>query len=178
MTQAIVVIDVQRICFEPEPHPFEADEVVSRINQLTRWARARSLPVILIQHEAPGTEIAYNSEGWQLHRDLETSDDDVLVRKTTPDSFHDTALQSTLERLGIDHLIICGYATDFCVDTTTRRAAVLGYGVTLVADAHTTHDKPYASGALIREHHTSVLSWAESFPVRIQAVPTAEVIAR
>ncbi|WP_330959928.1 cysteine hydrolase family protein [Photobacterium sp. 53610] len=177
MKKAVLVIDVQRICFEPEPQPFEADAVVARINQLTAWARDKSLPVVFIQHEEPGTEIAYQTDGWQLHRALVTAEDDHYVRKTTPDSFLNTELKATLDQLGVDELVICGYATDFCVDTTTRRAACLGYGVELVSDAHTTHDKPYATGELIRKHHTSVLSWAESFPKRIIAMPTAELIS-
>ncbi|KDM91722.1 cysteine hydrolase family protein [Photobacterium galatheae] len=176
MKKAVLVIDVQRICFEPEPQPFEGDVVVSRINQLTAWAREKSLPVIFIQHEEPGTEIAYQTEGWQLHRALVTVEGDRYIRKTTPDSFLNTELKATLDQLRIEELVICGYATDFCVDTTTRRAACLGYGVALVSDAHTTHDKPYASGELIREHHTSVLSWAESFPKKIQAIATEALI--
>ncbi|UIP30025.1 cysteine hydrolase family protein [Photobacterium sp. TLY01] len=177
MKKALLVIDVQRLCFEPEPQPFEADAVVARINQLITWAREKALPVIFVQHEEPDTEIAYQSDGWQLHRDLITSEGDVFVRKTTPDSFHNTVLKATLDRLETEQLVVCGYATDFCVDTTTRRAAVLGYEIALVSDAHTTHDKPYATGALIRQHHTFVLSAAESFPVKIQAVTTAELLA-
>ncbi|WP_027251557.1 cysteine hydrolase family protein [Photobacterium halotolerans] len=178
MKTAVLVIDVQRICFEPEPQPFEADAVVARINQLTTWARKKALPVIFVQHEEPDTEIAYQSEGWQLHTDLITAEGDVLVRKTTPDAFHDTVLKATLDRLEIEQLVVCGYATDFCVDTTTRRAAGLGYEIELVSDAHTTHDKPYASGELIRQHHTFVLSAAESFPTKIKAVTTAELLER
>ncbi|WP_120513031.1 cysteine hydrolase family protein [Photobacterium salinisoli] len=176
MKTAVLIIDVQRICFEPQPQPFEADAVVARINQITTWARKNALPVIFVQHEEPDTEIAYQTEGWQLHTDLITAEGDIFVRKTTPDSFHDTVLKTTLDRLEIEQLAICGYATDFCVDTTTRRAAVMGYEIELVSDAHTTHDKPYATGELIRQHHTFVLSAAESFPVKIKAVTTAELI--
>ncbi|WP_459782657.1 isochorismatase family protein, partial [Photobacterium sp. R1] len=89
------------MCFEPQPQPFEADAVVARINQITTWARKNALPVIFVQHEEPDTEIAYQTEGWQLHTDLITAEGDIFVRKTTPDSFHDTVLKTTLDRLEI-----------------------------------------------------------------------------
>ena len=44
------------------------------------------------------------------------------MRKTTPDSFLRTTLSDELEAAGASRLVICGYATEFCVDTTVRRA--------------------------------------------------------
>jgi nicotinamidase-related amidase len=61
------------------------------------------------------------------------------------------------------------------VDTTTRRAAGLGYHVVLAADAHTSHDKPHATGAKIREHHNATLSDITSFGVPIRAVASADI---
>ncbi len=41
MKTAILVIDVQSVLFDPMPQPFEAEEVVDRINLVTKWARMR-----------------------------------------------------------------------------------------------------------------------------------------
>ncbi|MNF17664.1 Isochorismatase family protein [compost metagenome] len=71
--------------------------------------------------------------------------------------------------------MVCGYSSEFCVDTTTRRAAGLGYPVTLAADAHTSHDKAHATGLQIRAHHNATLSNIESYGVLINALPTAEI---
>ena len=73
-----------------------------------------------------------------MQSSLVTQTNDHFVRKTTPDSFLNTNLQNVLNELDVDSLIVCGYASEFCVDTTIRRAAGLGYPVTLVSDAHTT----------------------------------------
>jgi len=54
-------------------------------------------------------------------------------------------------------LIICGLQTDFCVDTTVRRAFTLGYHVTLVADAHSTLDNGVLTAAQIIAHHNATL---------------------
>ena len=174
MRPALLVIDLQRGLFEPAPPPFEAGLVIARINALMAKAREAGAPVFLIQHEAADT-LRHGSAGWQLVQGLSTGAGDIAVRKTTPDSFLGTGLQELLKQRNIDQLVICGFASEFCVDTTTRRAAALGYPVVLVADAHTTHDKPHASSAQIRAHHNATLAGITSFGPSIQATPAARV---
>ncbi|WP_256672324.1 isochorismatase family protein [Pseudomonas sp. ANT_J12] len=100
---------------------------------------------------------------------LLTGSADYFVRKTTPDSFLKTDLESVLVESGSSHLVVCGYATEFCIDTTVRRAAALGYDVTVVSDAHTTHDKAHADAAQIIAHHNATLPSIKSFGVHILA---------
>jgi nicotinamidase-related amidase len=175
MSTALLVIDVQRDLFDPAPRPFEADLVVQRINGLADRARAAGVPVVYVQHEYPKGILVHGSEGWQLARGLRPAPTDTFLRKSTPDSFLRTNLQDLLDDWGVKAVVICGYASEFCVDTTTRRAAALGYGVILAADAHTTHDKRHASAARIREHHNATLPDIGSFGPVIRAVPAAAV---
>ncbi|OYU77641.1 MAG: cysteine hydrolase, partial [Burkholderiales bacterium PBB5] len=149
---ALIVIDVHVALFDPVPRPHEADAVLTRIHHLARAARAAGVPVVWVQHESPheGHPLAHGSPGWAVHPAAGPDAADVFIRKTTPDSFLRTGLAEWLATRGIGHLVVCGYASEYCVDTSTRRAAGLGLAVTLAADAHTTHDKPHASGALIR----------------------------
>ncbi|GAB7128739.1 cysteine hydrolase family protein [Silvimonas sp. JCM 19000] len=175
MQSAVLVIDVQQGLFNPLPRPWQADDVVARINTLTSRARAARVPVIFIQHTRADEPLSAGSDSWQLQQQLEVAPGDVRISKTTPDSFLHTTLQAQLEAIGAQHLVICGYASDYCVDTTTRRAAGLGYHVTLAADAHTTHDQPHASAELIRTHHNATLQNIESFGVPILARNTAEI---
>ena len=173
MKSALLVIDVQQALFDETPRPFEADAVVERINTLTARARAAGVPVVFIQHEA--SDLEYNSAGWQLQPGLQVKEGDAKLRKTTPDSFLRTELEALLASWQTEHVVICGYASEFCVDTTTRRAAALGYPVTLVSDAHTTHDKPHATGEQIRRHENATLPNIESFGPEIKAIATSEV---
>ncbi|KYN24602.1 cysteine hydrolase family protein [Vibrio metoecus] len=172
MKSAVLVIDVQSILFDPTPQPFERNEVLTRINTITDWARQKDIPVIFIQHEQTGTPIEHGSEGWKLQSSLHVESDDHFVRKTTPDSFLRTSLESLLQELSIEHLYVCGYATEFCVDTTVRRAAGLGYSVELISDAHTTQNKSHLSGEQIRAHHNATLPSISSFGVKIAVVST------
>lgn len=176
MTSALIVIDVQRALFETTPAPADADAVLARINTLTDRARACGAPVIYVQHEAPGSPMDYGLPAWQLDTRLQPADGDIRVRKTTPDSFLRTDLADVLAEAGVTRLVVCGYASEFCVDTTVRRAAALGFPVTLAADAHTTQDKPHAPGAQIRAHHNATLSSIASFGVKIAAIPAADIV--
>ncbi|QPF71866.1 cysteine hydrolase [Roseateles sp. DAIF2] len=173
--EALLIIDMQRALLDPEPRPYEVEAVIERINALSARARAAGAPVIFVLHEREGTPLTRGSEGWQLQPGLRVESGDLRLHKTTPDSFNHTELQALLQQRGVQRLAICGYASEFCVDTTTRRAAALGYPVRLVADAHTTHDKPHADGAQIRAHHNATLSNITSFGPRIEAVPSAEL---
>ncbi|MCF7689841.1 MAG: cysteine hydrolase, partial [Cephaloticoccus sp.] len=163
MSRALLIIDVQQaLCTGPEA-AFDIDRVIARINTLAKDARAARLPVILIQHEENEGALQSDSAGWRLATALITSPGDLRVRKKTPDSFHHTDLQRLLEARQVDHLIICGLQSDYCVDTTTRRALALGYAVTLVADAHSTIDTGVLTAAQITAHHNQTLRHLHSF---------------
>lgn len=174
MNLALVVIDVQRGLFEPQPPPAEADAVVERINALSAKARQAGAPVVFVQHERAG-DLEPESQGWALHPALDVQPGDHRIRKATPDSFLRTGLDEVLSFCGVEGLVLCGYATEFCVDTTTRSAAAHGYHVVLAADAHTTHDKAHASAAQIRDHHNATLPAIRSFGPTIRALPAAGI---
>ncbi len=157
MKSAVLVLDVQSKMFTDQPRPFEADEIVNRINSVTARARNTGAPVFFIQTEVPGY-LDFGSEGWSLEENLVVEESDLRLRKTAGDSFFRTELQDILKSLEISDLVICGYASELCVDNTTRRATGLGYTVQLVSDAHTTHDKEHLTAGKIREHHNITLS--------------------
>ncbi|CAN7226861.1 isochorismatase family protein [Pseudoxanthomonas sp. LjRoot168] len=174
MNLALVVIDVQRGLFEPQPAPAEADAVIGRINALADRARDAAAPVIFVQHERAG-DLEAGSPGWDLHPALRVVEGDHRIRKATPDAFLRTGLDEVLSFCGVEGVVLCGYATEFCVDTTARSAAAHGYHVVLAADAHTTHDKAHADAAQIRAHHNATLPAIRSFGVGIRALQADEI---
>jgi nicotinamidase-related amidase len=175
MKTALVIIDVQQSLFDEPPGPADAAAVIERINGLAARARDSGAPVILVQHETAGSQLQYGSPGWQLDSRLQAAPADHRLRKTTPDSFLRTGLHEVLAFSGVEQLVVCGYATEFCVDTTTRSAAAHGYAVILAADAHTTHDKMHASASQIRAHHNATLPAISSFGPVIEAVPAEQI---
>ncbi len=175
MPTAVLVIDVQQeLCEGPET-PWAIDRTIANINAVTARARAAGVPVVFIQHEGTGGYLTFGSPGWQLERRLVVADDDLRLRKTATDAFHRTDLESLLRSRGVTELVICGIHTEFCVDTTTRRALALGFPVTLVADGHSSAGHPGLSGEGTVRHHNHVLANITSFGPRARPVPASDV---
>ncbi|MDH0864107.1 cysteine hydrolase family protein [Mitsuaria sp. GD03876] len=176
MTTALLIIDLQRALCTGEYACHDVDAVIGRVNELIARARETGTPVVFVQHEEDGWEpLRRGGEGWQLDDRLQAHADDRRVFKTSPDSFHKTDLDAVLKGLGVDHLVVCGAQSDFCVDTTTRRALSAGYGVTLVEDGHTTIANGDLTAPQIIEHHTLILRNLTSFGPAMSAAKAADI---
>jgi nicotinamidase-related amidase len=175
MKSALLVIDIQQAMCEGEYAAYDIERVIERINALAAKTRAAGAPVIFIQHEETDGPLQFGTDPWQLAGTLDVKPGDVRIRKQTPDSFHKTELQELLRERGVTHLVACGLQSDFCVDSTVRRALALGYPVVLASDAHSTLDNGVLTAAQITAHHNVTLGNMMSFGVRVTAVPAAEV---
>lgn len=175
MNQALLIIDVQHALSHGVYACFDADRVIERINAVSAKARAAGVPVILIQHQSVGGVLDHGSEGWQLAAGLDVQPGDIRLGKTATDAFHKTELQALLQRLGVERLVVCGFQSDFCVDTTVRRALGLGYPVSLVADGHSTLDNGVLHAAQITAHHNATLAGIGSYGPRVSPVAAAEL---
>ena len=172
---AVLVVDMQRaLCNGPE-EAWDIGRVIANVNAVVTRARTLGASVIMIQHEEDSGPLAYGSQGWEIDNRVATDPSDLRLAKRTCDSFQGTQLHPFLERRGVRRLVVCGLQTDFCIDTTVRRALGLGYDVTLVADAHSTIDNGVLTPPLIVEHHNKVLGSLHNFGRRIEVVPAAEV---
>jgi nicotinamidase-related amidase len=175
MTTALLIIDVQQGLCEGEGRAFESDEVIARINGVAAQVRSAGWPVVFIQHESRAGYLEHGSREWQLAEGLLAEEGDLRVRKTTPDAFQGTDLDALLKERGVSELIVCGMHTEFCVDTTIRRALALGYPVTLVSDAHTSAGNAVLTPRLVIEHHNATLTNISSFGPRVLAVASADL---
>lgn len=155
---ALLIIDVQTGSFMNPLFIHNSEKLLTNIKQLITWAHISKIPVILTQHNGKlGTITSKTSSGWSLHPDLPLSAEDVKIEKDFPDSFQGTNLESHLNHLGANRLIVAGIQTEICVDATCRRAFSLGYDVILVKDAHSTAESSLLSAEQIISHHNIVL---------------------
>ena len=158
---ALLVIDVQLGMFEESDPVHRADELLAIINDLITRARYAGIPVIYVQHSGGEDHLLEpSSPGWPIHPAIAPAKEELVIHKRHPDSFQETDLQHELETRGIRHLIVAGIQTEYCLDTTCRRAYSLGYDVTLVQDGRSTWDTEYLKASQIIAHHNEVLdSW-------------------
>ncbi|WP_134656076.1 isochorismatase family protein [Streptomyces sp. H23] len=132
-TAALLVIDMQNTTVAMA---HRAAETVAAIAGLSERARAAGVPVVTVRQWDEG--MVPGTEGWQVAPELAPREGEPVVDKTTPDSFLGTGLDETLRTLGVTEVIVTGFATEVCVDTTARQALSRGYDLVVVADGHTT----------------------------------------
>src|SRR5262249_688243 len=133
--------------------------VLHRINQMTAMIRGRRGHVIWVQHRgSPGGDFEPGTSGWELLPELARQVADVVIPKTLNDAFAGTDLQPVLARMAPDRVLMAGWATDFCVDTTVRSAISHDHHVCVISDAHTLSDRPHLDAVSVIRHHNWVWS--------------------
>lgn len=145
MKLGLVLIDVQNDYFPPEgkrPLP-DAHKALPQIHNLLEAARAKGLPVIHVVHEKLDRNagaFAPGSPGVEIPDSIQVLPGELKVLKHFPGSFTQTALEAYLRREQVDTIIICGYQTQMCCDTTTRQASERGFKVWFASDATASRD--------------------------------------
>lgn len=158
---ALLLIDVQNIMFSYEGGSlWNEQQVLQNITSLREKAYQSNVPIIYIQHTDPssGSILSEGKATWEIHRDVRPLPTDIVIQKSSWDAFYQTTLHKKLQELEIEKLVIAGMQTEFCLDTTCRRAYSLGYKENiLVKDAHSTFDTAVLSASKIVEHHNNML---------------------
>lgn len=93
---------------------------------------------------------------------------DRVIDKRTPSAFFETSLDETLNELGVDHIFITGFNTEFCCQFTAIVGYDRGYQVTFIEDATgTVNDEEVyeMSGLDIRDFVGTVLHWSNVIEV-------------
>ncbi|GED72245.1 isochorismatase [Brevibacillus reuszeri] len=151
---ALLIVDVQAFLVE---HAFQGHALAERIKTLGTRARELQIPIIYIQHCENEGEFEIGTPTWEIHHTISPNEGEPVIRKYSCDSFLDTSLKEELDAREINHLVIVGMQTEYCIDTTSRRAISLGYQVTLVGDCHSTLNNRVLKAEQIIDHHNTVL---------------------
>lgn len=160
MKKALLIVDVQNGMFQQGDTVHEGEILLQNLSELISQARSVETLILYVQHNASaGETLKHGTRDWEIHSKITPAEQDVIIQKTTPDSFYRTSLNEELKKRGIEHLIITGIQTEVCIDTTCRRAFSMGYKVTLVSDAHSTWDSQVITAQQIINHHNGVLRW-------------------
>jgi nicotinamidase-related amidase len=173
---ALVVIDVQIGIFAGKRPSPSWPQILERIGALAARAAGAGLPVIYVQHDGgPGHRLEPGGEGWRLDPALARTAPSAVCRKTACDAFFETTLKAELNRRAVGRLVVAGCMTQFCVDTTCRRAVSLGYDVVLAGDAHATADSGALSADQIIAHHNDALDGLDAGSAALQVLPAAAI---
>ncbi|MDH2434672.1 isochorismatase family protein [Pokkaliibacter sp. MBI-7] len=164
---ALVIIDMQVSLMDE--HPWQPQPVIATINRLIHQARDAGAPVCFVWDERVEPDAGILPE-------LNQQPSDWMQDKHFRDAFMETALHARLQQAGIHRLVMTGMQTDYCVDTSCRAAAALGYEVILVSDGHTTPDSEQLTGEQIVRHHNRILNFHRAGQGSIAVLPAAEIV--
>ena len=154
MATALLVIDAQRVYTTTggELYCKDAGKTVAHINQLIERFRAKKEPVIFIRHvhKRDGSDLGRMFDfagpaedfGFKENSDEVTYDEKLAV-PAKPDeivkcrysSFAGTGLHEKLKKMDVTRVVVTGFMTNFCCDTTARDAHDLDYYVDFILDA-------------------------------------------
>lgn len=138
---ALILIDLQVNMFEPSCPVWAADRLLAELSALLERARAAHVPIIFVRNcGQTGDPDERGSKGWELHPSFCPGAEEVVLDKTTSDTFASTALDAELQKRRVTHLVIAGLQSEFCVKATVLGAWARNYEITLVADGHSTFD--------------------------------------
>jgi nicotinamidase-related amidase len=140
---ALIVIDLQVATAALPTAPNTAPEIIERSTRLANAFRDKGLPVVWVtvdggvsgrvenQGEAP--ELPSN---WaELLPELGVQSSDKTLAKQAWGAFHDDRLQSMLQDLGVEQVVLTGLTTSRAVESTARAAYERNYNVVVVSDA-------------------------------------------
>ena len=110
---------------------------------LDRFRKA-GRPVFHIRHDAgPGSPYDVTSPIGQIVDLLTPAQGEPVITKNYPNSFAGTELETLVKKAETKNLILVGFMSHMCVNSTARGAFSLGLNPTVVASATATRALPY-----------------------------------
>jgi len=118
------------------------DAEVNMATILTEW-RSAGRQVALTRHNSRETAspLKFDLPTGEQIDGFEVGDNDIYVNKDVNSGFVGTSLEIDLRRAGIDRLVVVGFFTNMCVETTVRMAGNLGFDTYLVPDCCATTNR-------------------------------------
>ncbi|MEO0753027.1 MAG: isochorismatase family protein [Pseudomonadota bacterium] len=107
---------------------------------------------------------------------LEIAAGDVTVQKSVNSAFLGTPLEIELRRLSIKRLVVAGYFTNFCVETSVRMAGNMGFDVYLAHDACATCNRVDLNGTDHEPELVHDMSVANMHGEFCTALQTADIL--
>jgi nicotinamidase-related amidase len=103
---------------------------------LAAW-RGQGLPVIFTRHDSrePASPLKLGLPTGEMIDGFAPRPGEIVITKDVNSGFIGTGLELRLRQHGVNRLVIAGFFTNFCVETTTRMAGNLGYDTYLAHDA-------------------------------------------
>src|SRR6476469_5180420 len=165
---ALIMIDCQNTYTRGPMELVGVQAALDQAAELLDRARSAGIPIVHIQHDdGEGSLYDVRGESGAIVDRVAPREGEAVVVKNYPNAFVVTDLHERLTG-GPQNLLLAGFMTHMCVNSTARGAFNLGYAPTVVAAATATRtlpgidDEPVAASVL---HTASLAAISDLFAV-------------
>ena len=178
LTGALIVIDAQKAYTRRDSSLYcrDAARTIQKINSLIALFKAAALPVIYVkhQHAADGSDLGRmydfsgepeddfefkeGSEDVEFDEALTVIPDSPILIKNRYSAFSNPSLHKLLNDGNVTKVVICGFMTNFCCESTARDAHDRNFFVDFVVDATGTPGTEKYSQKDVRDIVSDLLS--------------------
>ena len=149
-SSALVMIDLQETYRQGVMRLEGVEPALQEAADLLMRARDAGIPIIHIRHDAgPGSPYDVTAPIGQISSEVAPQGGEPVITKAYPNAFVGTDLQAQLEATGVKDIVLAGFMTHMCINSTARGAFSLGFRPTVVASSTATRDLPALDGSIV-----------------------------
>lgn len=160
-SSALIMVDCQNTYRRGVMQLTNVEPAILEAQKLLQMARDLKVPIIHIQHDAGvGTPYDITADIGAISAEVAPKNGEAVIVKNYPNSFWQTNLEAQLKALGIENVVLAGFMTHVCIDSTARGAFNLGFKPTVIASACATRSLVGANGKTVdaQTMHDSALA--------------------
>ena len=176
---ALIMVDCQNTYRRGMMQLTNVEPAIIEAQKLLQMARDLKVPIIHIQHDAGvGSPYDVTAEIGQISAEVAPKNGENVITKNYPNAFIATPLEAQLKALGITNLVLAGFMTHMCINSTARGAFNLGFKPTVVASACATRSLIGANGKTIDAqtmHEAALAAVRDLFAVVVDDVASLKV---
>jgi nicotinamidase-related amidase len=173
---ALIMIDCQNTYTRGPMELVGVQAALDQAAELLDRARSAGIPIVHIQHDdGEGSLYDVRGESGAIVERVAPREGEQIVIKNYPNAFVGTDLQERLTG-SPQNLLLAGFMTHMCVNSTARGAFNLGYAPTVVASATATRALPGLGDATVSADAQQAASLAALADLFAVVVPGAHDI--
>ncbi len=147
---ALIMVDCQNTYRQGVMQLTNVEAAMIEAKKLLEKARELNVPVFHIQHDAgAGSPYDVNADIGKICKEVAPIAGEPVITKNYPNSFVNTDLDAALKKAGVKNIILAGFMTQMCINSTAHGGFNLGYAVTVVASTTATRPLESANGKIL-----------------------------
>ncbi|KGM06229.1 Isochorismatase [Methylophaga thiooxydans] len=158
---ALIMIDCQNTYREGVMQLEGVEEALLHARTLLNLARDKGVPIFHIKHDGgEGSPYDLNTALGDIAEEVAPEDGEHVIVKNFPNAFIQTPLDEALRSRGIENIILAGFMTHMCVNSTAHGGFNLGYKPSVVASTTATRALQAPDGSIIsaKQVHEAALA--------------------